>query len=62
MSSDQTPFVAILSIKENGQIKFTVVVKQTKKVFVFFKLSIFSTFINLALSVFTVKLCTAARA
>ena len=70
VSSDQTPFVAILnivailSIKENGQIKFTVVVKQTEKVVWFFFLggSIFSTFINLALSVFTVKLCTAARA
>ena len=32
-TSDQTPFVAIFSIKENGQIKVTVVVKQTEKVF-----------------------------
>ena len=36
--SDQTPFVAIFSFKENGQMKVTVVAKQEVKGFVFFKI------------------------
>ena len=61
--SDHIPFVVVFSIKENGQIKVTVVVKQKKKGFIFSKLApVFSTFINLALSVFTVRPSTAARA
>ena len=59
-TSNQTPFVANFSIKENGQIKVTVVVKQRN---FFWKLSFFSAFLNLytALSVFAVRPRTAAR-
>ena len=55
-SSDQTPFVASFSIKQNGQTKVTVVVKQKEKSFVIILFndllsSINSTCINMTLSV-----------